>query len=159
MELARHRNGSPAGDSNRRCAGITRSRRENHRALTWNGRVPSGPARDAGFFENGGGCRARVADQRSRRALQQARGNRAGWRPVSYDVLSSAPAWKTGAILCVAFFTMAFEPPSPEIRRAAVGDLSGLSPVLRRAFSADASEFWPIPKPGPHDWLTVHPES
>jgi archaemetzincin len=53
---------------------------------------------------------------------------------------------------------MAFEPPSPEIRRAAVGDLAGLSPALRRAFSADASEFKPIPKPGTHDWLAVHPE-
>jgi archaemetzincin len=53
---------------------------------------------------------------------------------------------------------MAFEPPSPGIRRAAVGDLKGLSPVLRRAFSADALEFEPIPKPGPHDWLAVHAE-
>jgi archaemetzincin len=66
--------------------------------------------------------------------------------------------WKTGAILCVALFSMAFEPPSPEIRRAAVGDLAGLLPVLRRAFSADSSQFEPIPKPGPQDWLTVHPE-
>jgi archaemetzincin len=54
---------------------------------------------------------------------------------------------------------MAFEPPGPDARRAAVGDLSGLSPVLRRAFSADALEFDPIPKPDPHDWLAVHPES
>jgi archaemetzincin len=54
---------------------------------------------------------------------------------------------------------MAFELPDPDVRRAAVGELTGLPPVLRRAFSADASEFEPIPKPGPHDWLTVHPES
>jgi archaemetzincin len=54
---------------------------------------------------------------------------------------------------------MAFEPPGPDVRRAAVGELTGLPPVLHRAFSADASEFEPIPKPGPHDWLTVHPES
>jgi archaemetzincin len=54
---------------------------------------------------------------------------------------------------------MAFELPGPDVRRAAVGELTGLPPVLRRAFSADASEFEPIPKPGPHDWLTVHPES
>ena len=54
---------------------------------------------------------------------------------------------------------MAFEPPGPDARRAAVGDLAGLSPVLRHAFSADASEFEPIPKPSPHDWLAVHPES
>jgi archaemetzincin len=53
---------------------------------------------------------------------------------------------------------MAFQPPGPDVRRAAVGDLAGTSSVLRRAFSADASEFEPIPKPGPHDWLAVHPE-
>ena len=53
---------------------------------------------------------------------------------------------------------MAFQPPSLDERRAAVGDLGGPSPVLRRAFSADASEFEPIPKPEPHDWLAVHEE-
>src|SRR6266480_1422263 len=159
MELARDRNESQARHSNCRRSGIARARVESRCALVRNGRMPSRPARDAGFLEGTANRCARLADQRSRRALQQARGNQAGWRPVSYDVLSCAPAWKTGAILCVAFFTMAFEPPSPEIRRAAIGDLSGLSPVLRRAFSADASEFWPIPKPGPHDWLAVHPES
>jgi archaemetzincin len=53
---------------------------------------------------------------------------------------------------------MAFEPPGPKVRRAAVGDLAGLSPVLRRAFSADAPKFEPIPKPAANDWLTVHPE-
>jgi archaemetzincin len=67
--------------------------------------------------------------------------------------------WKTATIFCVAFFAMAFEPPRSDVRRVAVGDLTGLPPVLRRAFSADASEFKPIPKPGPHDWLAVHPES
>jgi archaemetzincin len=54
---------------------------------------------------------------------------------------------------------MAFEPPGPDARRAAVGDLADLPPALRRAFSADAPEFEPIPKPDPHDWLAVHPES
>jgi archaemetzincin len=54
---------------------------------------------------------------------------------------------------------MALEQPGPDARREAVGDLAGLSPVLRRAFSADAPEFDPISKPGPHDWLAVHPES
>src|SRR5207244_464430 len=53
---------------------------------------------------------------------------------------------------------MAFDPPGPDVRRAAVGELTGLPPVLSRAFLADASEFEPIPKPGPHDWLAVHPE-
>jgi archaemetzincin len=54
---------------------------------------------------------------------------------------------------------MHFEPPGPDVRRAAVGDLAGVSPVLRRSLSADAPEFDPIPKPGPDDWLSVHPES
>jgi archaemetzincin len=66
---------------------------------------------------------------------------------------------KTAAILCLAFLSMTFKPPDTDVRRAAVGDLTGLSPMLRRAFSADAAGFEPIPKPGPHDWLTVHPES
>jgi archaemetzincin len=54
--------------------------------------------------------------------------------------------------------SMAFEAPSAEAKRAAVGDLSELAPTLRRAFAADASEFEPIPKPSPHDWLAVHDE-
>jgi hypothetical protein len=60
--------------------------------------------------------------------------------------------------LCVVLTAVAFEPPEKEMRRAAVGDLAGLSPLLKRAFSTDASEFEPIPKPGPHDWLAVHAE-
>lgn len=54
---------------------------------------------------------------------------------------------------------MAFQPPGSDERHAAVGDLAGLSPTLRGAFSADAPEFEPIPRPAPHDWLAVHPES
>jgi archaemetzincin len=65
---------------------------------------------------------------------------------------------RCAAIFCAALLNMAFEPPSPEVRRAAVGDLAGLSPILHRAFSADAPEFEQVPKPGPHDWLTVHEE-
>ena len=53
---------------------------------------------------------------------------------------------------------MAFQPSSADEKRAAVGDVGGSPPVLRRAFSADASEFEPIPKPGPNDWLAVHEE-
>jgi archaemetzincin len=53
---------------------------------------------------------------------------------------------------------MAFELPSLDVKRAAVGDLAGLPPVLRRAFSTDVAQFEPIPKPCPHDWLAVHPE-
>ena len=65
---------------------------------------------------------------------------------------------RCAAILCVMLTAVAFEPPEKEMRRAAVGDLAGLSPLLKRAFSTDASEFEPIPKPGPHDWLAVHAE-
>ena len=53
---------------------------------------------------------------------------------------------------------MAFQPPSPELRRDAVGDLEGLPIPLRRAVTSDAPGFDPIPSPDPHDWLTVHPE-
>lgn len=66
---------------------------------------------------------------------------------------------RCAAVLCLALLSMSFQPPDPEVRRAAVGDLTGLSPVLRRAFSADAPDFEPISKPGPHDWLAVHLES
>src|SRR5438046_3664809 len=54
---------------------------------------------------------------------------------------------------------MAFQSSDADVRRSAFGDLAGVSSVLCRAFSADAPEFEPIPKPAPHDWLAVHPES
>ncbi|MDW7980550.1 MAG: archaemetzincin [Verrucomicrobiales bacterium] len=50
-----------------------------------------------------------------------------------------------------------FEPPGPDARTKAIGDLSSLPENLRRAF-VPGDEFEPIPKPGPHDWLSVHPE-
>jgi archaemetzincin len=53
---------------------------------------------------------------------------------------------------------MAFEPPTLEVKRAAVGDLAGLPAVLQRAFAPDSPEFESIPKPEPHDWLAVHRE-
>jgi archaemetzincin len=53
---------------------------------------------------------------------------------------------------------MAFTPPDDKIIRHAIGDLSGLPPILQRAFMPDRTFFDPIPKPGPNDWLTVHPE-
>jgi archaemetzincin len=53
---------------------------------------------------------------------------------------------------------MAFEPPGPEMQRAAVGDLSALPPLLKRALAPDSPEHRPIPNPGPHDWLAAHPE-
>jgi archaemetzincin len=60
--------------------------------------------------------------------------------------------------LLLSCFTIAFEPPNPRTRQAAVGDLSGLPASLQRAFAPDAMEFDPIPKPGPDDWLAVHDE-
>ena len=41
---------------------------------------------------------------------------------------------------------------------AALGDLSGLEPSLRRAFAAHPEDFPALADPGPDDWLTVHPE-
>jgi archaemetzincin len=61
-----------------------------------------------------------------------------------------------GALL--ASLSMAFEPPTPEITRSAVGDLSGLSAVLQKAFAPDDAAFEPIPAPRPNDWLAVHEE-
>ncbi|MGZ5005678.1 MAG: archaemetzincin [Chthoniobacterales bacterium] len=54
---------------------------------------------------------------------------------------------------------MAFEPPTPEVKRAAIGDLSTLPATLQRAFAPDSPEFESIPKPEPQDWLAVHEES
>jgi archaemetzincin len=52
--------------------------------------------------------------------------------------------------------TMNFKPSSPEMRRAGVGDLSSLPPLLKRAFAPDSPDFQPIANPGPRDWLAVH---
>jgi archaemetzincin len=68
--------------------------------------------------------------------------------------------WKIAAIIfCASLLSMAFEPPGPESSPAAIGDLAELPAPLQRAFASDAPEFEPIPRPGPHDWLAVHPES
>jgi archaemetzincin len=61
-------------------------------------------------------------------------------------------------ILFVPLFSMAFEPPTSEVKRAAVGDLAGLPSELQCAFAPDSPEFESIPKPEPHDWLAVHDE-
>src|SRR5438270_6503710 len=53
---------------------------------------------------------------------------------------------------------MAFQPPGPELRREAVGDVAGLPVLLQRAFAPGAPGFEPIPSPSPHDWLVVQPE-
>ena len=67
--------------------------------------------------------------------------------------------WKLATIvLLLPLVTMAFEPPRPEMQRAAVGDLSALPPLLKRAFAPDSPDLRPIPNPGPHDWLAAHPE-
>jgi archaemetzincin len=67
--------------------------------------------------------------------------------------------WKILALLSLTpFVSMAFEQPGTDVKRAAVGDLTGLPPVLQRALAPDAPEFEPIPKPGPQDWLAVHDE-
>jgi hypothetical protein len=58
------------------------------RAFARNGRMPSGTSRDARFFERTPNRRARLADSRSRGALQQTRRNRAGRWTFSYDVLT-----------------------------------------------------------------------
>ena len=58
----------------------------------------------------------------------------------------------------MSFNLHAFEPPAADARRAAIGPLDSLSPVLRVALEPD-SDFRPIPKPGPDDWLSSHREA
>ena len=58
---------------------------------------------------------------------------------------------------CVSLNLHAFEPPSADIRRAAIGPLDALSPVLRAALESE-SDFRPIQKPGTDDWLSSHRE-
>ena len=53
---------------------------------------------------------------------------------------------------------MAFQSSGPEARSDAIGDRTGLPALLQRAFAPDAPGFDPIPSPGSHDWLAVHPE-
>lgn len=50
-----------------------------------------------------------------------------------------------------------FTPPARADRIRALGPVTGLPPTLRRAL--DEQGFSPIPRPGPHDWLTSHPET
>jgi archaemetzincin len=49
------------------------------------------------------------------------------------------------------------EPPVIEPRIAAIGETSGLSPELQRAFDP-TGDFEPMPEPRPNDWLAEHPE-
>jgi len=67
--------------------------------------------------------------------------------------------WKIATtILCAPLLSMDFEPPGPDLRRTAIGDLAGLPAPLQRAFAPDAPEFETIPRPRPIDWLAVHKE-
>ncbi len=50
-----------------------------------------------------------------------------------------------------------FRTPSLEQRLAAIGDISQLSPELRRAFTP-GNDFVPMPLPGRRDWLAKNPE-
>lgn len=52
---------------------------------------------------------------------------------------------------------MAFTPPTLEMQRAAIGDLSQLSASLRKQIEPDG-DFAPIPVPGSSDWLAQHQE-
>jgi len=58
---------------------------------------------------------------------------------------------------CMSLNLHSFEPPAADARRAAIGPLDSLSSVLRAALEPD-SDFRPIPKPGPNDWLSSHRE-
>lgn len=49
-----------------------------------------------------------------------------------------------------------FVPPGHADRVQAAGPVTGLTPALRSALQEQG--FDPIPRPGPHDWLTSHPE-
>jgi hypothetical protein len=66
--------------------------------------------------------------------------------------------WKLAIVLLLPLMAMAFEPPGPEMQRAAVGGLSALPPLLKRAFASNSPDLRPIPKPGPHDRLAAHRE-
>lgn len=57
--------------------------------------------------------------------------------------------------MLVTFTGAGFDPPNTAERTRAIGDLSGLPEVLRRAYTPD-DDFEPMAKPGPHDWLSVH---
>ena len=57
----------------------------------------------------------------------------------------------------MSFSLHSFEPPGADARRAAIGPLDSLPSVLRAALEPD-SDFRPIPKPGPDEWLSSHRE-
>ena len=61
-------------------------------------------------------------------------------------------------LAALASLLMAFIPPDENTIRDAIGDLSGLPPLMQRAFAPDRNSFDPIPKPGPSDWLAVQHE-
>ena len=69
---------------------------------------------------------------------------------------------RIGRLFVVTFllpiFASAFEPPSAEMRKAAVGDLRTLPLLLQRALAPDGAGFEPIAAPRGSDWLAMHEE-
>src|SRR5688500_5395239 len=61
-------------------------------------------------------------------------------------------------ILLLPVIGNAFEPPSAEMRKAAVGDLRTLPRLLQRALAPDGLGFEAIPAPTGSDWLGAHEE-
>jgi len=55
--------------------------------------------------------------------------------------------------LSLPLAVLAFDPPSEDVRREAIGDLRQLPLRFQRAFAIDAPGFYPIAAPGPEDWL------
>jgi len=71
---------------------------------------------------------------------------------------SDAKTWLVAVVFLLPVIVDAFEPPSAEVRAAAVGDLRTLPRLLQRALSPDGSGFESIPAPEGSDWLNAHEE-
>jgi archaemetzincin len=59
-------------------------------------------------------------------------------------------------VFMATFPTIVFKQPATEERLKAIGPANALPPPLQRALAIE--DFAPLPAPGPHDWLAVHPE-
>lgn len=66
-------------------------------------------------------------------------------------------AWMVVVLFMLAVGLMAFKVPDADQRAAAIGPLDESSGPLRRALEP-GDDFSPLPPPGPHDWLAIHPE-
>ena len=71
---------------------------------------------------------------------------------------SVAKRWFVVFVPLLPVIANAFEPPSAEVRAAAVGDLRTLPRLLQRAVAPDGFGFQPIPMPEGSDWLNAHDE-